>query len=56
MNKDLFVLNPVNNNLINDGVVVINTKRDDSGIKIIRHELQTFVCEGEYRVIAYLIF
>lgn len=48
-NKELFTLNPDDNNLINDGVVEINTAKDDQGLKIIRHELRTFVCEGEYQ-------
>jgi len=47
-NEELFVLNPNENNLMNDGVVNINTAKDDNGLKIIRHELKTFVCEGEY--------
>lgn len=45
-NKDLFVLNPDGKNLINDGFVQINKDRD---VSVIRHELQTFVCEGEYQ-------
>jgi hypothetical protein len=48
-NKELFTLNPDENNLVNDGVVEINTAKDDNGLKIIRHELKTFVCEGEYQ-------
>ena len=48
-NKELFTLNPDDNNLINDGVVEINTAKDDQGLRIIRHELKTFVCEGEYQ-------
>ena len=48
-NKELFTLNPDDNNLLNDGVVEINTKRDDQGLRVIRHELKTFVCEGEYQ-------
>lgn len=48
-NKELFTLNPDDNNLINDGVVEINTAKDEKGLKIIRHELKTFVCEGEYQ-------
>ena len=46
-NKELFTLNPDDNNLVNDGVVEINTAKDDKGLAIIRHELKTFVCEGE---------
>jgi hypothetical protein len=48
-NKELFTLNPDENNLINDGVVEINTAHDEQGLKIIRHEIKTFVCEGEYQ-------
>lgn len=48
-NKELFTLNPDENNLMNDGFVEINTAKDDQGLKIIRHELKTFVCEGEYQ-------
>ena len=48
-NKELFTLNPDDNNLVNDGVVEINTAKDDKGLAIIRHELKTFVCEGEYQ-------
>ncbi len=49
INKELFTLNPEENNLLNDGVVEINTAKDEQGLKIIRHELKTFVCEGEYQ-------
>lgn len=50
LNKELFTLNPEENNLLNDGVVEINTsKQDENGLRIIRHELKTFVCEGEYQ-------
>ncbi|MEX2595758.1 MAG: BREX system P-loop protein BrxC [Salibacteraceae bacterium] len=47
-NSELFVLNPSENNLLNDGVVNINTAHDDNGLRTIKHELKTFVCEGEY--------
>lgn len=47
-NNELFVLDPSDNNLMNDGVVNINTTHDLKGIRTIRHELKTFVCEGEY--------
>ncbi len=49
LNKELFVLNPDENNLINDGVAQLTTSsKDPEGEKIIRHEIKTFVCEGEY--------
>ena len=50
LNKEIFTLNPDDNNLLNDGVVEINTSREDeNGLRIVRHELKTFVCEGEYQ-------
>jgi len=49
LNKELFTLNPDNNNLLNDGVVEINTLKDENGLKVVRYELSTFVCEGEYQ-------
>jgi hypothetical protein len=48
-NKELFNLNPKENNLLNDGVVEINISKDDNGIATLKHELKTFVCEGEYQ-------
>jgi hypothetical protein len=48
-NKELFNLNPEDNNLLNDGVVEINISKDDNGLATLRHELKTFVCEGEYQ-------
>lgn len=48
-NRELFVLDPVENKLLNNGVAEINTdKTNDSGQRIIKYELKTFVCEGEY--------
>ena len=48
-NRELFVLDPIENKIENEGVVDINTNKEDpSGQKIIEYELKTFVCEGEY--------
>lgn len=44
LNRDLFTLTPQSSNLLNDGVVNINAQEQ----KIVRYELETFVCEGEY--------
>jgi len=48
LNKEIFVLNPDENTLINDGIAKLNTAQDEQGQKIILHEIKTFVCEGEY--------
>lgn len=48
-NRELFVLDPIENKLLNNGVAEIGTdKLDANGQKIIMYELKTFVCEGEY--------
>jgi hypothetical protein len=49
-NKELFTLNPAENNLKNEGVAKIknffeSSKEDND---IVEYELKTFVCEGEY--------
>lgn len=49
LNKELFVLNPDENNLKNNGVVDMNTTpTEEKGQQIVYHEIKTFVCEGEY--------
>ena len=48
-NYEIFTLHPEDNNLLNNGYVEINGSRDENDLKIARHELKTFVCEGEYQ-------
>jgi hypothetical protein len=48
-NNEIFILHPEDNNLLNNGYVEINGSRDENDLKIARHELKTFVCEGEYQ-------
>ncbi len=55
LNKEIFTLNPDENNLLNNGYVEINTPKDTNGLKVIHHELKTFVCEGEYQAGLYRI-
>jgi uncharacterized protein YeeX (DUF496 family) len=52
LNKDVFVNDPSERNLPNDGVAKVRPLRnimtgDDA--EVLRHELQTFVCEGHYK-------
>lgn len=48
LNKDIFTLNPVENILLNNGVVVISAQKNEDTLSVARYELRTFVCEGEY--------
>ncbi len=47
-NKDLFILNPEQVNLKNEGVAKIRTINENEDLSIVEYELKTFVCEGEY--------
>ena len=49
LNKELFVLNPKENILKNDGVADISVSVEDvKGQEVLFQEIQTFICEGEY--------
>lgn len=47
-NKELFTLNPKDENLKNEGVAKIRTINENEDPSIAEYELKTFVCEGEY--------
>ncbi len=47
-NRDLYSKDPVEFNLLNNGVAHVSDARDDQQLKTLRYEMQTFVCEGEY--------
>lgn len=48
-NRELFLNDPVSFNIPNDGVTTIGIPEDDKGWAVVRYELQSFVCEGEYK-------
>lgn len=47
-NYELFVDNPLDKILENDGVAEVTDDFSDEKLKLLRYELQTFVCEGQY--------
>lgn len=47
-NKELFILNPEQVNLKNEGVAKIRAINESEDLSIVEYELKTFVCEGEY--------
>ncbi len=47
-NYELFVDNPIKKQLMNDGVAEVADDFSDEKLKLLRYELQTFVCEGQY--------
>lgn len=49
INREVFVRDPIDNTIPNDGVAKIVEPESSGDWDVLRHELSTFVCEGEYR-------
>jgi hypothetical protein len=49
INREVFARDPVKNPIPNDGVAKIVEPESPGDWKVLRYELSTFVCEGEYR-------
>ena len=47
-NRSLFVADPIETIIPNDGVAEVSAPRTEQEINTLRYELQSFVCEGEY--------
>ncbi|EIC19850.1 hypothetical protein Thi970DRAFT_03455 [Thiorhodovibrio frisius] len=47
-NRDIFSKDPLANRLINNGVAEVSEDRSQAALEILRYELDTFVCDGEY--------
>ena len=43
-NKDVYMINPSERKLINEGVASVN----DRNLNVLRYEVETFVCDGQY--------
>lgn len=48
-NRDVFVKDPTTSTIPNDGVAVVTEPQTPEEWEVLRYELSTFVCEGEYR-------
>lgn len=49
LNKDLFLYNPETRKLVNEGVANVNdSARSSQDLDVLRYELETFVCDGQY--------
>ena len=46
--RDIYSKNPLANRLINNGVAEVSEDRSRAALEILRYELDTFVCDGEY--------
>ena len=43
-NKDVYMINPLERKLVNEGVASVN----DKNLNVLRYEVETFVCDGQY--------
>lgn len=47
-NHDIYQIDPTTHKLINEGVASVNDEKTDQALDVLRYELKTFVCEGQY--------
>ncbi len=47
-NREIYVKDPLQNRLLNNGVASVTDARSHDALRTLRYELETFVCEGEY--------
>ncbi len=47
-NRDVFLKDPLENRLVNQGVAEVAEPGPDQEIRTLCHELETFACEGQY--------
>ena len=48
-NRDLYIKEPTQNRLLNQGVAEVAEDYSEHALAVLRYELETFICEGEYR-------
>ena len=47
-NREIYAKDPLANRLVNNGVAEVSEDASDAALTVLRYELETFVCEGEY--------
>jgi hypothetical protein len=48
LNRDIYLRDPSTINLVNEGVANVNDEMTDQALGVLRYELETFVCDGQY--------
>jgi len=48
LNKDIYLKNPATHKLVNEGVASVNDDQSLAALDVLRYELETFVCDGQY--------
>jgi len=47
-NRQVYGIDPTTRKLVNEGVANVNDDRSDQALAVLRYELETFVCDGQY--------
>jgi hypothetical protein len=47
-NRDIYQKDPVTRKLVNEGVASVNDEKTSQALAVLRYELETFVCDGQY--------
>lgn len=47
-NREIYVVDPSTRKLVNEGVASVNDDTSTTGLAVLRYELETFVCDGQY--------
>ena len=48
LNREIYLKAPEQNRLVNNGVAEVSEDYSDSALQVLRYELETFVCDGQY--------
>lgn len=47
-NHEIYLTDPATRKLVNEGVASVNDEKTDQALAVLRYELETFVCDGQY--------
>jgi hypothetical protein len=48
LNRDIYQKDPSTRKLVNEGVASVNDETTNQALSVLRYELDTFVCDGQY--------
>src|SRR5665811_2198465 len=48
INREIYQKDPATQKLVNEGVAYVNDEKTSEMMAVLRYELETFVCDGEY--------
>lgn len=48
LNREIYLKAPEQNRLLNNGVAELSEDRSEAALRVLRYELETFVCDGQY--------